>query len=136
MYWRILWRASLGNPLVALEYWLSSLGPPTGNGGTAVESEDGLVPIPVYLFRHHGDADVEKMTDEDLFLLTALVVHDGLKLEDLSEVLNVPAPRVRVTCRQLESLGVVTQDGSRYLLAPSWQPGVLRVLGQRGFAHS
>jgi hypothetical protein len=136
MYWRILWRASLGNPQVALDYWLSGLGPPSGNGGSAGESKDGLVPIPVYLFRDHTDADMEKMTDDYLFLLTALVVHDGLKLEDLSEVLNVLAPRVRVTCRHLESLGILTRDGSRYLLAPNWQPAVLRALSQRGFARS
>jgi hypothetical protein len=134
MYWRILWRVSLGNPLVALDYWLSNLGQPSSNGDD--RNEDGLVSLPVHAYQGHADTDVEKMTDEYLFLLTALVVHDGLQLEDLSRVLSVPANRIRVTCRHLESLGTLARDGSRYLLAPSWQPAVLRVLSQKGFVES
>ena len=127
MYWRIVSEASRGNPEVALEYWLSSLGPPVENGD--------LAEVPVYLHAGHAEADVEKLSDEYLFLLTALVIHDGLQIEDLAEVLNVVLGRVRMTCQHLESLRILERNGPVFQIAPSWQPAVLRVLDQKQFAH-
>gem|GEM_PF-6985568 len=127
MYWRIVSEASRGNPEVALEYWLSSLGPPVQNGD--------LAEVPVYLHAGHAEADVEKLSDEYLFLLTALVIHDGLPIEDLAEVLNVVLGRVRMTCQHLESLRILERNGRVFQITPGWQPAVLRVLDQKQFAH-
>ena len=132
IYWRILSQASLGNPWVALDCWLSILGAPSSE---AERTSNGITPVPVYLFPGHPDSEVENMPDEYLFVLTALVVHDGLKIDDLADALNVPVPRVRLSCQHLESLAILASDGPRFRLAPDWQPAVLRVLDRRSFAH-
>jgi hypothetical protein len=129
LYWRIVSQASLGNPRVITDYWLASLG--AADGAAA----NGSRRLPVYLFAGHGDDEIESMSDEYLFLLTALVVHDGLRGEDLAEVLNVTPARVRVACQHLESLGIITHEDRRYLVTTHWQPAVARVLDRRNFAH-
>jgi hypothetical protein len=125
LYWRLVSQASLGNPRVVTDFWLASLGEANGDDK----------PLPVYLFTGHGDDEVEHMSDEYLFLLSALVVHDGLKVEDLADVLNVTRSRVRVACQHLESLGLINYVDRRCLVTTQWQPTVARVLGRRNFAN-
>jgi len=129
MYWRIVTQASQGNPDVALDFWLSSL-------GSAVPADNGeLATVPVYLALGHADTEVEKLSDHYLFLLTALVVHDGLKLADLADVLNLPVAETRSACQTLQSLNILEHQRTRFIIAPVWQPAVLRVLDRKNFAH-
>ena len=126
IYWRVVAHASSGNPLVALDYWLSSLGAPNGKGGRA---------LPVYLAPSHYDAEVENLSDDYMFSLSALVVHDGLTEQELSRVLNVSEPKAGATCLHLESLGIVHRQGDRFLVSAGWQLPVLRVLDRKSFAY-
>ena len=140
-YWRILAETSLGNPQVALQFWLSSLGPLNGSGNEddgrlpGDTGANGKRPIRVHNFLGPSKEEVEKMSDDYLFVLTALVVHDGLGLEDLADVLNVPGKQLAVTCQHLESLGMLERTRRTYSISPRWQPVVLRCLDQRNFAH-
>ena len=132
LYWRLVSQASLGNPRVVADFWLASLGEANGD---APDANGDRKPLPVYLFAGHGDDEVERMSDEYLFLLSALVVHDGLKVEDLSDVLNVTRSKVRVACQHLESLGLINCIERRCLVTTQWQPTVARVLGRRNLAN-
>ncbi len=131
LYWRIVSQASFGNPRVVFDFWLSSL----GAANEAAGDDNGTRRVPVYLFAGHGDEEVESLSDEYLFLLTALLVHDGLKVDDLAEVLNVAISSVRVACQHLESLGIINDLKRRYVVTPGWQPTVARVLDRRNFAR-
>ena len=138
LYWRLVSQASLGNPRVVADFWLASLGEANGDAPATTRKGDTKIdrePLPVYLFAGHGDDEVERMSDEYLFLLSALVVHDGLKVEDLSDVLNVTRSKVRVACQHLESLGLINYIERRCLVTTQWQPTVARVLGRRNFAN-
>lgn len=128
LYWRIVSQQSLGNPRVMSEFWLSGL-------GVATAATGGMRQVPVYLFTGHGDNEVDGLSDEYLFLLTALIVHDGLSVDDLAEVLNTMSSRVRVACQHLESLGIIGEANRGYVIAPGWQPTVARVLDRRNFVR-
>ena len=83
----------------------------------------------------HSESEVEHLSDEYMFTLNALVVHDGLTAPEVSQVLNVPEPRARVTCLHLETLGMVQRDGDRFLVSSGWQSPVLRVLDRKSFSY-
>ena len=131
MYWRIIAQASQGNPLAAMDYWLMSL------GASEAAANGEPAQVPVYLSASHSEEEIEALSDSDeyLFLLSALVVHDGLAVDDLARVLNVPKTQAQVNCQHLESLHILTHDDAGVLVAPSWQPAVMRVLSRRNFAR-
>ena len=92
-YWRLLVDASQGNPEVALEYWLDTVFREKGTNRLGV----GVVQAP-------GPKDLEAISDMELFVLTALVIHDGLTVEQVAEVLNANAGQVRTSCRGARGL--------------------------------
>lgn len=125
-YWLLLADESAGNPRAALGYWLTSL-------------RDGDAPDTVRVTRFVSPKSeaLDSATDRDLFVLTALSLHDFLGVPDLAETLNLPSGVCRATCRHLEALGVLESDrGSRtYQVRQSWQPVVDKVLRQKQFLH-
>ncbi|MCB9746367.1 MAG: hypothetical protein H6740_27570 [Alphaproteobacteria bacterium] len=128
-YFRLLTDAAQGNPHVALEYWLSSLTPVED-----LDPEDGLMPVEVRLFTPPSAETLEQLSDHELFVLTGLVIHDGLPTEALSDVLNLPLGRVRACCDRLQALRIVRPDPVNSLnLSASWRPVVLRHLRQKHF---
>ena len=143
-YWQLLTQSSAGNPTVATEYWIASLGheadgsesdDASAQNASAIASETPST-IGVHLFNPHLVSEVESMSDEYLFVLTALVVHDGLSLPELAEVLNQSPGSTHLSCQHLESLGILRHRQPFYTVAPSWQPAVLHVLDQKSFAHT
>lgn len=121
-YWRLLTDTSEGNPQVAFELFLSSL-----YGGR------GASPLGVGLPPVHGQETLDALADSDLFVLAALIVHDGLTLQILTDVLNVPPERVRATCSTLLTQGVLTaaETEAPWYVAPGWRPAVHRLLRQK-----
>jgi DNA-binding IclR family transcriptional regulator len=75
--------------------------------------------------------------DRELFVLTALSIHEHLTIENFAETLNMAPGICRATCRQLESLGVLVSDrsGRSFQLHEPWQPVVDKVLRQKQFLH-
>ena len=72
-----------------------------------------------------------------LFVLAALVVHDGLEVGHLVRVLNLPEPVCRSVCRRLEGLGVLTSDAAdqHYDIDLFWAPAVHRHLRRKHLLH-
>ncbi len=122
-YLRVLDDLSQGRPGIARSLWHASLR--AGENG-AIEHAVPSLPQGV---------NVDTLKDEDLFVLTALVVHAGLDLDSLSEVLNRPPARVQSACRRLEHSGVVIGDaqGTWFDVPEVVQPSLVRVLRQRAF---
>jgi hypothetical protein len=123
-YLRVLDDLSQGRPFIARQLWRASLR--SGENGVV---EHAIVTLPEEI------AVVDALRDEDLFVLTALVVHAGLEVEALSEVLNRPPPRVQSTCRRLEARGVLVGDeqGTWFDVPEIVHPTIVRVLRQRAF---
>ncbi len=121
-YWRLLADSSEGNPEVAYELWLGSLHRGRAAGRVGV----GLPPTPT--------ADrLSALADADLFVLAALIVHDGLPLTALTEVLNMPTSQVRTSVRTLLAHGVLSAvaDNAPWYVRPPWRPTVHRMLRQK-----
>ncbi len=125
-FWRLLAEEARGNPRVAAGFWLTAL--------RAGKDEDT---IQVGLFQSPLPADIEALGPRDLFVLTALAIHDGLTIDNLVEVLNMPAAVCRSVCRQLDARGVLVGDvrADHYRIQTAWSPAVHRVLRTRQFLH-
>jgi len=125
-YWRLLTDASQGNPSVAIRLWMDSLRPTSNDDGEAF----------VGLFSAHNTEELEELRDDELFALTALILHDDLTVSDLHIVLNQPEASVRALCRGLEQRTLITEtDAGRYKVRMNWLPAVERHLQRRSFMH-
>lgn len=122
-FWLLLAEECGGNPKVALEYWLGALR--EGDPGVAA----------VTRFSCPSVSDLESKPDRELFVLTALSIHESLTVADLAESLNLAPAIVRSTSRQLESLGILTEHRDSYRIALPWLPVVGRVLRDKQFLH-
>lgn len=125
-FWRLLAEEARGNPRVAGGYWLTAL-----RAGPDAET------AAVGLFETPQQTDVESLGARELFVLTALAIHDGLTIDNLVEVLNLPAGVCRAVARQLEARGMLSGDirAEQYRIQPAWSPAVHRVLRTRQFLH-
>lgn len=123
-YWRILGEASAGNPDAARALFLDSL---------RLHEEGRLA---VVLFDEPARDLAGQLTDAEMFVLTALMVHEQLDATDLARALNLSDSAVRGACRRLEGLRAVEVGPSeRYLVRASWRPACERVLRDRHFLH-
>ena len=124
-YWRLLTDASQGNPSVAIRLWMDGLRPVSEHG-----------PANVSLFKAHGSEELEELGDNELFALTALILHEDLTVPELHIVLNQPESSVRALCRDLEQRTLITEtDAGRYKVRLNWLPAVERYLRRRSFMH-
>ena len=125
-YWLLLAKESAGNPRVALRYWVDGLRS-GGPEGTAA----------VTLFRCPLPEAIDDASDRDLFVLTALAIHDELGIAELARTLNLPPGICRATCRHLEALGILESDRDQqtYRIDDSWLPLVGRTLRDKQFLH-
>ena len=122
-FWLLLTEESAGNPRVAMEYWLSAL------------RQDGENSAAVVRFAPPRVADLADQPDRDLFVLTALALHDALTVDEMAESLNLAPAIVRSTSRKLESLGILAEHDDGYRITLRWQPIVGRVLRDKQFVH-
>ncbi|HCH63558.1 MAG TPA: hypothetical protein DFR83_12190, partial [Deltaproteobacteria bacterium] len=125
-YFRLLAEATRGNPRVALETWSQSLRKGDQEGQAAV-----------VLFDQPDSEILAQGGKHALFVLAALVVHDGLEVRDLVRVLNLPEATCRSACRRLEGLGVLVSDSAdqHYDIHLSWAPAVHRHLRRKHLLH-
>ncbi len=123
-FWRLLADASAGNPEVARALLL---------GGATV---DGAA-LRVGLFDEPVPAQLQDLSDNELFVLTAVVVHDRLAVDQLARALNLPRSGVRTACQRLVARGILASEGyedsSEYHLELPWIPAVERHLRNKNF---
>lgn len=125
-YFRLLAEATRGNPRVALDVWVRSLRAGVEPGTASVVLLDTP---PVSRLADGGE--------HALFVLAALVIHDGLGVSDLVRVLNLDTATCRATCRRLESVGVLVSDDDdeHFDITMPWSAVVHRHLRQKHLLH-
>ena len=124
-YWRLLTDASQGNPSVAIRLWMDGLRPISTDG-----------PARVGLFKAYGSEELEELSDDELFALTAIILHEDLTVRQLHTVLNQPEASVRALCRGLEQRTIIIEtESGRYKVRLTWLPAVERHLRRRSFMH-
>ena len=116
---------SQGNPTVAARIWVDCLSP-------GAEAGDADVGIP----RTPDSDERESLSDDALFTLTAIILHEDIEVQELSLVLNLSDVRVRAICRGLEQARLITTtDANRYKVRLNWLPATERHLRRRSFLH-
>ena len=126
-FWRLLVQSAQGNPRIILLYWLRSL-----------RRHSDSDKIEISLFDAPDVADLKRVGDMELFVLTALILPDGLSVDDISAVLNLSLGQCRSLCRQMESHGILRGDdgGTRFSVELNWLPAVERLLQQKHFLYA
>jgi hypothetical protein len=124
-FWRLLTDGSQGNPTVATRLWVDCLQPNASDSTVSV----GLP-------RTHDSTELDALSDGELFVLTAIILHDDISVEELHYVLNESETRVRAICRGLEQATLIMEtDMARYKVRLNWLPAVERHLRRRSFLH-
>ena len=124
LYFRILWDYTKGNPRQALYYWKASLA-----------WEGDLTSV--RLFEVPEQRVLENLSDNTLMLLAALIEHNGLTIDGLAEIMNIPVTIVRRRIEELAPYGIVfsTQydDKSGWHVESFWTRAVENYLEKRQF---
>ncbi|MEL6346039.1 MAG: AAA family ATPase [Myxococcota bacterium] len=146
-FWRRLADISQGNPQVAVAYWLDSLrhsadlrsARSEGRDPEDIQTSPGVLVkgevLEIALIDPPDPTDVEALPDIDLFVLTAIMLHDGLNVSMLARSLNAPPTQMRASCRHLEGMGVLEKVSDIYRIRISWRTAVARLLRQKHFLH-
>ena len=137
-FWRRLADISEGNPQIALQYWLESLHHPAHPELEIAQDPEhaSLIPLDVALYTPPFPEIIDALSDTGLFVLAAIVIHDGLSVADLASSLNTSPGLIRVTTRHLQILDVLVIRDGEYRISVAGLPAVIRTLRQRHFLHS
>lgn len=128
---------SRGNPGVALQIWRRSL-------GISRETEDGKSGEDVSEAQHPNTIWVTPWSSlelpglgsagkAELFVLNALLIHDGLGLGELCHVLGDAPVEVRQRLGRLREIGVAALENGVWGVSPVAYPGVRDYLSSEGF---
>jgi len=120
----LLWDDSNGNPQIALHFFLRSL----------EAAPDGS--INVRPFRAPSEDELSVVGDEGLFLLAAVMRHNGLDVRLAAVTTAYPLGRVKGLFLHLLDLGAVWEDDGVYRVPTSWRATVLRALRRRNILVS
>jgi hypothetical protein len=97
-FFRLLWGQARGNPRSALMYWVSAISSPA--------PKQIHVGIPLFVSSLH----VSSMSDEALFILSAIARHDNLTQKELNQITNIQHLVVRKCLKEAEDKELIWQD--------------------------
>ena len=116
-YYRLLAEYSEGNPTVAMHYWLHSV------------QDAGRDRVDVSLFRRPDDRAIKQLTDNQLFVLTALVQHGRLNAKEISRVTAVDVGICQTELNYLAEVHIIRLlDDETATIAPRFFRQVLTAL--------
>ena len=121
-YFRLLWDFTGGNPQLATFYWLNSLVP---------EGEDRRVRV--HLFSMPAIDELESLTDDIVFVLTAVAQHQNLTPEEAARTTNLTRDFCNFAfryCQENEYLAA-EKDSGRWRLSTRWQRPIQRFLKRK-----
>jgi hypothetical protein len=100
LFFRLLWGQSRGNPRSALMHWLSAVSYPTPN--------EIFVGVPSFVSSNL----VTTLSDEALFLLSAITKHENLTPEELKTITNIDSRVIRKCLKEAEDKQLLWRDES------------------------
>lgn len=118
-YLRLIWDYAEGSPRVALHCWAGSLVP------------DGAKQLRVRLFRRPEEDVLDRLTDEQRFVLAGVIWHESITTDEAVRALRYPRLACEEALHNLRDLGVLRADGDRYRVAIAWWPAVRRYLRRK-----
>ncbi|GAB4565045.1 MAG: hypothetical protein Tsb0020_15640 [Haliangiales bacterium] len=126
-YFRLLWDFTAGNPRIATHFWLRSLVPDE-------ESRTARV----HLFAAPRMQALEALSDDMAFVLTAVVEHENIDVDELAAVSNLSPDFCRFAVDYCCEHGYLVLDPStaRVRLSIHWQQSIIRYLRRRHLLYS
>lgn len=123
LFYRLLGEASGGNAAVALRMYGRCLSPRPGAEGV----------YDVRLAAALTDTTLPALSDNDLFVLTALRTQSELTEDEVASTTNMHPAATRAVVRRLQSLNILARDGDRLSITWEMLPRVTRLLRRRHF---
>ena len=124
VFYRLLAEASGGSPTVALELFARCL-QPTDDPERVRVVMGGALSMMV----------LPNLSDDALFVLVALNLHETLRPDELAEVTNLGMSVVRAILRDLQSRDLVERSGDLVTIPDRHRVAVQRTLRRRHFLH-
>ena len=122
-YFSLLWDACRGNPMLALQLWLSSV---RTQGTTA---SVGLPAEP-------SASQVDKLGSNLMFVYAAIVTHENLTSEEIVAATSLPNNVVRYALKTGFDAGFIQRsDDGRYRLVPIWYHAITNMLARKNLLH-
>lgn len=121
-YFRLLWDQTGGNPRLANHLWLDSLVPnPNKDNG-----------VFVHLFSTPQNEKLDKLSDDILFILTAITEHQNLNSAETAAVTNLSLNFCKFALKlSLEEEFLIRDGSGRYTLSARWQVPIIRYLKRK-----
>ncbi len=123
LYFNLLWDASGGNPMQALEMWLRSV---------TVRTKSVLVSLP----QQPSSSALDNLGADLLFVYSALMLHENMTSDELVETTSIPESTIRTALKTAFDAGFVwrTKD-RRYRIVPVWIPVLGRLLHRKNLLN-
>lgn len=123
LYFSLLWDSCIGNPLLGLTLWLSSV---TVTGKTVV------VGLPAEV----TSTSLEHLGDDLHFVYAALIIHENLTSEELVAATALSESTVRAALKSAFDTGFIKRsEDRRHRIVPLWYPAVTRLLTRKNLLH-
>ncbi len=124
-YFRLLWDYANGNPTLACFFWLRSLIPDPDSHS-----------VRVHLFGAPRIEELEKLSDDLAFVLTAVVEHASANANELAEITNISLHRCRFALRLGRERGYLVSRGPRVVISPLWYQTIRTYLKRKHLLYS
>ncbi|TXS89877.1 AAA family ATPase [Parahaliea maris] len=123
LYFSLLWDACLGNPMLALRLWLSSI---------RMQGSTVTVSLPAEV----SGAMLEQLGNDLHFVYAAIMIHENMTSEELVEATALPESVVRSALKTAFDAGFVQRTANRrYRIVPLWYPTIMRLLARKNLLH-
>jgi len=123
IFFRNLADVARGNASVAMSFWLRSI---------KEFDEQKMVIQPV---SYTSLSDIEDVFTENLFTLSALVLHDNLSVDELAMATNLEKDQCRLILSRLHSKGILVRYDQQFKLNDLIYRQTIRFLEQRNVIH-
>ncbi|RJE74931.1 hypothetical protein [Reichenbachiella sp. MSK19-1] len=111
------------NVSMALIFWLLS----------TRKIEDNRITIGT--FKNPNLGFLKALSMEKVYILHVLILHDGLNVAQISEVLNIPQTHCQLMLLALLEDGVVFEEKSTYMINPIVYRGMINLLKSKNLIH-
>lgn len=124
-YFGLLWDYTAGNPRLANHFWLRSL---------LVDDDKNAR---VRLFTTPSMSDLEALTDEVAFALTAIVEHENVNASELAVITHLHRDRARFLLQLCRDRGFLYYDSAtgRFSTSTHWQIAITRYLKRKNLLY-
>ena len=122
-YFEKLAKLAEGNPSIAMIFWIRSI----------KEYDDTHFYIKPFEFGAINRID--ELESDELFALTAFVLHDSLEPAHMSQILHQPLRECKLMASRLASRSILIKDDHGYILNHLIYRQVIRVLKEANFIH-